>query len=122
MVMPNVSPVAQGEGGELVVRLNGGWTAVLLAGDEGTVVIQHGKALVAETGHIVDLHDPRLSVNPEYTLVCRGLYLRPDGTVETGEYGLVVSGYMPQGRVMFEFAEMDFNRFTKVFNSQVRPG
>jgi hypothetical protein len=120
MVMQNASPVVQGDSGELVVRLNGGWTAVLLDGDEGTVIIQHGKALVAETGHIVDLHDPRLSVNPDYTLVCRGMYLKPDGSVETGEYGLVVSGYLPQGRTLFEFAEVDFNRFVKVFNSQVR--
>tara|TARA_Y100000310_G_scaffold327758_1_gene394622 strand:- start:245 stop:613 length:369 start_codon:yes stop_codon:yes gene_type:complete len=114
MVDVEPSPALLGAAGEMVLKLRGGWTAVMLEGDDGVILIQHGQALILESGEVVDLHDPRMVVSESATLVCRGLLLRLDGGVESGEYGLVPSGHLPSGRELLGPAAPDFNRYYKL--------
>ena len=117
-----LSPVQEGPQGEQVVRLNGGWAAIHLPGEEGVVLVQYGRALLLESGHVVDLFHPGVAVSDEATLLCRGLHLFPDGRVESGEYGLVTSGSLPAGLQLLPAADDGFHRMCQAYEKTKRGG
>jgi len=114
MVEQAMASVIAGEDGGRTIKLNGGWVSVTLPDDDTTLLVQYGRVLVAETGQVVDLLDPRVQVDERATLFCRGLRLFADGSVETGQYGVVLSGRIPSGRELLPAPEADFNRIIKL--------
>jgi len=116
-----LSPVMPTPDGGQVIRLKGGWVAVHLPGEEGTFLAQYSNVLALETGVVIDLFQPNIVIPAGTTVVCRGLYLHDDGRVETGEYGLVVSGSVPGGQDLLPPAVNSFHRMTQAY-ARVRRG
>ena len=98
MVEQAMASVIAGEDGGRTIKLNGGWVSVTLPDDDTTLLVQYG----------------RVQVDERATLFCRGLRLFADGSVETGQYGVVLSGRIPSGRELLPAPEADFNRIIKL--------